>query len=129
MCRLIDEIAFIQTAASAVGATASAILGPFFRHDAPVRENESSIADDVPADAEIVYLHGTITDAVSKMPVVGAWIDVWQASTNGMYEQQDPEQVDCNLRGRFKSDEHGHYGFYCLRPTSYPIPSDGEYIM
>lgn len=126
MCaaRLIDEIAFKQTAA---GATESAILGPFFRGDAPVLGNGVSIVHGVPKDAEIVYLPGMLTDAVSKMPVVGAWIDVWQASTNSMYEQQDPEQVDCNLRGRFRSDERGCYGFYCLRPTPYPIPSHSQY--
>lgn len=42
-----------------------------------------------------------------------------------MYEQQDPNQQDFNLRGKFQTDEHGEYAFYCLRPTAYPIPDDG----
>jgi len=49
----------------------------------------------------------------------------WQASTNGLYEQQDEDQVEHNLRGKFKTDTNGHYGFYCLRPTPYPVPFDG----
>ena len=43
----------------------------------------------------------------------------------GLYEQQDDAQDDCNLRGKFVTDENGEYAFYCLRPTPYPIPYDG----
>ncbi|KAK5676439.1 hypothetical protein LTS12_029505 [Elasticomyces elasticus] len=50
---------------------------------------------------------------------------MWEASTNGLYEQQDPEQEEHNLRGRFKTDEDGRYYWYCLRPTPYPVPDDG----
>merc|ERR1712098_819567 len=39
--------------------------------------------------------------------------------------QQDDNQQDCNLRGKFNTDEKGYYGFYCLRPTPYPVPNDG----
>lgn len=42
-----------------------------------------------------------------------------------MYEQQDDNQIDCNLRGKFITDENGEYGYYCLKPTPYPIPYDG----
>ncbi len=73
-------------------------------------------------------MHGAVLDSVSKKPVVGATIDVWEASTNGMYEQQDKAQVDMNLRGKFKTDADGRYSFYCLRPTPYPIPYDGKQI-
>ncbi len=106
-------------------ATASAILGPFFRHDAPLLENETSIVHGVD-DGEITYMHGQVLDLVTKKPVAGAEIDVWQASTNGLYEQQDPDQVEHNLRGKFKTDSNGRYAFYCLKPTPYPIPFDGK---
>jgi len=122
---LVDEIAFKTAAESDNPETASAILGPFFRHDAPVLENDSTIVHNCPEDGEMTYMHGTVLDTVSKKPVVGATIDVWEASTNGMYEQQDKEQVDMNLRGKFKTDANGRYSFYCLRPTPYPIPYDG----
>ncbi|KAG4440148.1 hypothetical protein IFR05_004357 [Cadophora sp. M221] len=122
---LVDEITFKLAAETNDSATASAILGPFFRHDAPILENESTIVQDVPSDGQIVYMHGIATDLVTKKPVPGVWIDVWQASTNGLYEQQDDAQQDCNLRGKFKTDEKGFYGFYCLRPTPYPVPNDG----
>lgn len=71
-------------------------------------------------------MHGRIIDAVSKKPVVGAIVDIWQASTNGLYEQQDKGQVDHNLRGKFTTNEEGVYELYCLKPTPYPIPDDGK---
>lgn len=71
-------------------------------------------------------MYGVVRDLKTKEPIEGAWIDVWQASTNGLYEQQDNEQVEHNLRGKFKTGVGGRYAFYCLRPTPYPIPLDGE---
>lgn len=122
--RLVDEITFKLAAETTDSATASAILGPFFRHDAPILENDSNIVDHVP-DGELTYMHGEVTDLVTGKPVAGAWIDIWQASTNGLYEQQDPDQREHNLRGKFKTDENGHYSLYCLKPTPYPVPNDG----
>lgn len=43
----------------------------------------------------------------------------------GLYEQQDDDQKDFNLRGVFHTDAEGKYSFYCLRPTPYPVPQDG----
>jgi catechol 1,2-dioxygenase len=71
-------------------------------------------------------MHGLVLDQKTKKPIPNTTIDVWEASTNGLYEQQDENQVDCNLRGKFKSDSNGRYAFYCLRPTAYPIPNDGK---
>jgi len=123
--RLVDEITYKKAAEAADYATQSAILGPFFRHDHPVREKGATITFDTPKDAQVTYMHGVVTDAVSKKPLPNATIDVWQASTNGLYEQQDENQVDHNLRGKFVTDENGEYAFYCIRPTPYPIPFDG----
>jgi catechol 1,2-dioxygenase len=50
---------------------------------------------------------------------------VWQAATNGLYENQDPNQPDYNLRGRFKTDQDGSYEFVALMPTADPVPTDG----
>ena len=125
MGRLVDEITFKLAAEAGDTATASAILGPFFRHDAPELPSESTIVHGVD-DGEITYMHGYVRDVKTGKPIPNATIDVWQASTNGLYEQQDPNQVDCNLRGKFRSDTDGRYAFYCLRPTPYPVPNDGE---
>lgn len=122
---LVDEITYKKAAEAADHATASAILGPFFRHDHPVREKGASISFNTPDDAEVTYMYGRVVDAVTKQPLKNASIDVWQCSTNGLYEQQDENQVEHNLRGKFMTDENGEYAFYCIRPTPYPIPYDG----
>ncbi|KAE8452576.1 hypothetical protein EG329_013835 [Mollisiaceae sp. DMI_Dod_QoI] len=121
---LVDEITFKLAAESTDSATASAILGPFFRHDAPIQENETSIVRST-TDGESTYMHGKVYDSVTKEPLAGAWIDIWQASTNGMYEQQDKDQAEFNLRAKFKTDKNGHYGIYCIKPSTYPVPYDG----
>ncbi|OJJ38988.1 hypothetical protein ASPWEDRAFT_105243 [Aspergillus wentii DTO 134E9] len=122
---LVDEITFKLADEAADAPTATAILGPFFRADTPYRNNGDDIVVNKPKDGEMVFMHGQVMDFSTKKPLVGATVEVWQASTNGLYEQQDPEQTEFNLRGKFKTDENGRYYFYCLRPTPYPVPDDG----
>ncbi len=64
-------------------------------------------------------------DVESGEPLAGAILDVWRAATNGLYENQDANQPDYNLRGRFRTDEDGSYEFVALMPTAYPVPTDG----
>ncbi|OGE58146.1 hypothetical protein PENARI_c001G01704 [Penicillium arizonense] len=122
---LVDEITFKLAEEAKDAPTATAILGPFFRADTPWRQNGEDIVKTKPADAEMAFMQGRVMDFQTKKPLVGASVEVWQASTNGLYEQQDSEQVEFNLRGKFKTDEEGRYWFYCLRPTPYPVPDDG----
>jgi catechol 1,2-dioxygenase len=94
----VDEITYVKAAEATDVATQSAILGPFFREDHPVRQKGDSISFDTPKDAEVsklpwnpaadssqktVYMHGKVLDAVTKQPLPNVSIDVWQASTNG----------------------------------------------
>ncbi|KAM4065650.1 dioxygenase [Hirsutella rhossiliensis] len=122
---LVDDITFSAARERTNGLTASAILGPFWRADTPSRENGSNISFDTPENGEPVYMHGKVIDVESGEPLPDATVEVWQASTNGLYEQQDPKQQEHNLRGVFKTDSQGQYFFHCLRPTPYPIPRDG----
>jgi catechol 1,2-dioxygenase len=122
---LVDDITFSAATKSTGGLTSSAILGPFWREDHPVRENGTTISFETPQDAQVTFMHGQVTDITTGRPISNATVDVWQASTNGLYEQQDPKQRDLNLRGKFITDDEGRYAFYCLRPTPYPVPVDG----
>ncbi|KAL4819249.1 Intradiol ring-cleavage dioxygenase [Aspergillus spinulosporus] len=126
---LVDEITFKLADEATDAPTATAILGPFFRADTPFRSNGESIVKTAPKEkdgkGEMAYMTGQVLDFVTKKPLVGAVVEVWQASTNGLYEQQDPDQEEFNLRGKFRTDEDGRYSFYCLRPTPYPVPDDG----
>jgi len=58
-------------------------------------------------------------------PLAGVEVDVWHASTVGLYESQDSTQADMNLRGKFTTDETGHIWFGSIKPSGYPIPTDG----
>ena len=107
--------------------TDSAVLGPFFRENAPLYQKGDSIVQKPPSDGQSTYMHGRVLDAETGEPIEGVTINLWQASTNGKYEHIDEEQPDFNLRGRFTTDSKGEYGLYCIRPTPYPIPHDGEY--
>ena len=108
--------------------TSSSILGPFWSPNAPFRENGDSIVLS-PHNGQVALMHGRVTDLVSKKPIAGAVFDIWQASSNGKYDFQDPEnQVDNNLRGKFRTDADGRYHFYCLRPTPYSLPTDGKLV-
>ncbi|KAF2769034.1 aromatic compound dioxygenase [Teratosphaeria nubilosa] len=122
---LVDEITYKLADEAQDAPTATAILGPFWRKDAPIRKNgDSIILNDIP-DGDHTLMHGKVLDFNTGKPIQGAEIDVWHTAPNGLYEQQDPNQPDFNLRGRFYTEADGSYNFYCLRPTSYPIPMDG----
>jgi hydroxyquinol 1,2-dioxygenase len=104
------------------GATESSLLGPFYREGVPEMPNGASVAQATPGEAVIV--RGIVTGAGGK-PVADATIDVWQAAPNGLYDLQDENQPDLNMRGKFRTDASGRYEFRSLKPLSYPVPHDG----
>lgn len=106
------------------GETVSTVLGPFYRENPPVLPKGASIIQKGFPDQQTVRLSGRVTDTDGN-PVEGVTIDVWEDGPNGLYEQQDPDQPDMNLRGRFETDGNGEYELVCIRPVPYPIPYDG----
>ncbi len=106
----------------AEGATESTVLGPFHRADAPRYDNGQSMSQD--GKGEEVRIRGRVTDSQGK-PIAGATLDVWQTGANGLYEVQDEEQPDFNLRGLYTTDAVGAYEVVTVKPVSYPVPDDG----
>lgn len=106
------------------GESESTVLGPFYRENPPVLPNGSSIIQKSFPDSETVRVRGRILDTEGK-GIEGVTVDVWEDAPNGLYEQQDPDQPDYNLRGRLKTDADGYYEFVGIRPVPYPIPYDG----
>jgi protocatechuate 3,4-dioxygenase beta subunit len=101
-----------------------ALVGPFYRANAPWRKRgETIVSDDT--EGKRVRINGRVYDLTTRAPVAGATLDVWQAATNGFYENQDPNQPDYNLRGRFQTDKDGTFEMVALLPTPYPVPIDG----
>ncbi len=115
------EVIGHERSQSAVG---FALVGPFYRANAPFRQRGESVASaDTAGDR--VRITGKVYDLDSGKPVAGAVLDVWQAATNGLYENQDETQPDYNLRGQFRTDEAGNFELVALMPTPYPVPTDG----
>lgn len=103
--------------------TAAALLGPFWRKHAPACALGDSIARaDTPGTP--LFVSGQVRDR-SGAPIAGAKVDVWQASPVGLYENQDPDQPEMNLRGVFTTDAQGAFHFRSVRPAGYPVPTDG----
>jgi protocatechuate 3,4-dioxygenase beta subunit len=122
---LVDEIAHKHASESGDVPTSSSILGPFWSPDAPWRENGDSIILS-PHQGQVALMHGKVIDLETRRGIPNAVVDIWEASSNGKYDFQDPgNQVPNNLRGKFKTDADGNYHFYCLRPTAYSLPTDG----
>ena len=89
------------------GGTESTVTGPFWVSGAPELKHGATIARGNEAvSGEITVVHGRVIDEGGR-PVAGAILDVWQASPAGMYDVQDPDQPEMNLRGIFRSGNGG----------------------
>jgi catechol 1,2-dioxygenase len=103
--------------------TTANLLGPFWRLDSPRTESGGSIIRSATPGPEL-FCNIKVQDRDGK-PVADAEVDVWQSSTEGLYENQDPTQADMNLRGKFTTDKDGKFSFRSIKPAGYPIPVDG----
>jgi catechol 1,2-dioxygenase len=99
------------------------LLGPFWRLHHPRSNNGDSIlrSDTV---GEPLFVRSRFT-TVDGAPIQGAEVDIWQSNSEGFYENQDPEQAPFNLRGKFTSDANGEIWFRSIKPSGYPIPTEG----
>lgn len=103
--------------------TAAALLGPFWRDNSPLTPQGGSIVRS-PTPGPALFVNCRITDAAGR-PIEGVEVDAWQASPVGLYENQDPNQADMNLRGRFLTDAEGWFRFRSVKPAGYPVPTNG----
>ncbi len=103
--------------------TSQSLLGPFWRLNSPRVENGGSIVrSETPGAA--LFVSGRVVDQTGK-PIAGAEVDICHASPVGLYENQDPEQADMNLRGKFTTDADGRFAFRSVMMVGYPIPTNG----
>jgi catechol 1,2-dioxygenase len=103
--------------------TTANLMGPFWRQGSPRLEQGASIVRS-PTPGEPVFVTAWVRDREGR-PVEGAEVEVWQASGEGFYENQDPAQADMNLRGTFATDARGAVRFRTVKPRGYPIPVGG----
>ena len=101
----------------------STVLGPFYRENPPVLPKGASTIQKHFDNEQTVYIEGYVRDTKGN-PLAGVTMDIWEDAPNGLYENHDPNQPDYNLRGRFQTDENGHFAMVAVRPVPYPIPED-----
>jgi protocatechuate 3,4-dioxygenase beta subunit len=125
-CDVFGISSLVTTLANGLGGPmepATALLGPFWRLNHPITENGASIVRcPTPGPALFAHIRLIGTDGT---PIAGAEVDVWHASSVGMYDVQDENQVEWNLRGKFITDDDGRFSFRSIKPVGYPIPVHG----
>lgn len=103
--------------------TSQSLLGPFWRLNSPRVENGGTIIrSDTPGTP--LFVQARVVDRDGK-PVAAAEVDVWHASPVGLYENQDPDQAEMNLRGKLTTDDDGRFWFRTVKMVGYPVPVDG----
>lgn len=103
-------------------ATETTVLGPFFVAEAKEMPLGADIAGGQPGTP--LWCEGTVAGAAGE-PLADCTVDVWQSDSAGSYDVQKPDRDDYHLRGRFRTDAEGRFGFWTIVPSSYPIPTDG----
>jgi catechol 1,2-dioxygenase len=83
--------------------TTANLLGPFWRLDSPRTENGGSIIRS-PTPGPELFVNAWAKDRDGK-PVVGAEVDIWQSSTEGLYEHQAGGLSDPDRRAGRRSAE------------------------
>ena len=102
--------------------TSSSVLGPFHINDAP----NLPVGGDMGLENEgqTVVLEGFIKD-IDGNPILGAVLEIWQTSENGLYSNQDKNQSEYNLRCSMRVSSDGRYALTTVKPAPYKIPDDG----
>ena len=103
--------------------TPSTVLGPFYvqnPQEFPLGADISGAMRGTPA-----YVSGSVRDEAGQ-PIAGAMIDVWHSDDDGFYDVQQMEKLGGAAgRGRFRADADGRFWFWTIKPTCYPVPTDG----
>jgi hydroxyquinol 1,2-dioxygenase len=104
------------------GSVESTVLGPFYWDGAPELPLGSNLADGV--KGEPAFYSGRVLGAEGR-PLENALLDIWSGDGEGNYDMQIPGQAAMRARGRIRTDAQGRYWFRSIKPTFYPVPTDG----
>jgi hydroxyquinol 1,2-dioxygenase len=104
------------------GNVESTVLGPFYWEGAPDLPRGSNLAEGV--KGEPAFYSGRVL-SVDGTAIENAVLDVWSGDGEGNYDMQIPGETGMKARGRIRTDAEGRYWFRSIRPTFYPVPTDG----
>jgi hydroxyquinol 1,2-dioxygenase len=104
------------------GTAESTVLGPFYWEGAPDLPLGANLA--VGVKGEPAFYSGRVLSA-DGTPLQGALLDVWSGDGEGTYDMQMSGDVGMKARGKIRTDGEGRYWFRSIKPTFYPVPTDG----
>ena len=104
------------------GSVESTVLGPYYREGAPELPRGSNLAEGV--RGEPAFYSGRVL-SVDGRPLENALLDIWSGDGEGNYDMQLPGEAGMKARGKIRTDADGRYSFRSIRPTYYPVPTDG----
>jgi hydroxyquinol 1,2-dioxygenase len=104
------------------GSAESTVLGPFYWDGAPDLPRGSNLAEGV--KGEPTFYSGRVLSAAGR-PLTNALLDIWSGDGDGDYDMQIPGETGMRARGKIRTDAEGRYWFRSIRPTFYPVPTDG----
>lgn len=93
-------------------ATTNDILGPFYRPDAPTRQN--LLYDTETGSA--VEINGMVCGPDCTTPIENALVEIWHCNTDGAY---DNESNDFHHRAKWFTNKKGNYSFKTILPGKY----------
>jgi hydroxyquinol 1,2-dioxygenase len=104
------------------GTSDSTVLGPYYWEGAPELPAGADLA--VGVKGEPAFYSGRVLSNDGK-PIANAVLDIWSGDGEGTYDMQMEEDVGMKARGRIRTDAEGRYSFRSIKPTFYPVPTDG----
>jgi hydroxyquinol 1,2-dioxygenase len=104
------------------GSVESTVLGPFYWEDAPDLPLGSNLAGGV--KGEPAFYSGRVL-GVDGRALGNALLDIWSGDGEGNYDMQIRGETGMKARGRIRTDAEGRYWFRSIKPTFYPVPTDG----
>ncbi len=116
-------VCLLNNAGAGQPETTANLMGPFWRSGSPATASGGSIVRS-PTPGDPIFVTLDVVDTEGS-PLAGAEVDVWHASPEGFYENQDPDQADMNLRGTFITNAAGRIHFRSVKPVGYPVPVNG----
>ncbi len=88
-------------------------------HSPRMTNADSVVRSPTPGDSLFVTAH--VVDGRGN-PVQDTESTCRHASPVGLYENQDANQAEMNMRGKFTTDANGRFWFRTIRMVGYPIP-------
>ena len=92
--------------------TTNDILGPFYRPNAPTRQDLTDEA----TSGHVIELKGVVYGADCTTPLKSALVEIWHCDTEGRYDRKS-DNFRC--RAKWLTDDDGKYSFKTILPGKY----------